>query len=82
MLDRIVLFEYNRNMKHGTIISIHYNERIGGRAEVYRIKGKPFENTYSIAYFNSMDARLRTEHFTNTTLNSIEAIAENWALGA
>ena len=69
-------------MKHGILISIHYNERIGGRAEVYRIKGEPFENTYSIAYFNSMDARLRTEHFTNSTLDSIENIAENWALGA
>ena len=69
-------------MKHGTIISIHYNERIGGRAEVYRIKGKPFENTYSIAYFNSMDARLRTEHFTHLSLTNVESIAENWALGA
>ena len=73
---------YNTNMVHRTLISTYYNERIGGRAEVYRIKGKPFGNTYSIAYFNSMDARLRTEHFTNTTLDSIEAIAENWALGA
>ena len=69
-------------MKHGTLISIHYNERIGGRAEVYRIKGKPFENTYSLAYFNSMDARLRTEHFTNSTLEYVEGIAEDWALGA
>ena len=69
-------------MKHGTLISIHYNERIGGRAEVYRIKGKPFENTYSLAYFNSMDARLRTEHFTSMTLEYVEGIAEDWALGA
>jgi len=29
-----------------------------------------------------MDARLRTEHFTNKPLDSIENIAENWALGA
>ena len=69
-------------MQHRDLISTYYCERIGGRAEVYRIKGKPFENTYSIAYFNSMDARLRTEHFTNSTLDSIENIAENWALGA
>ena len=75
-------------MQHGDLISTYYCERevpfstrLGGRAEVYRIKGKPFENTYSIAYFNSMDARLRTEHFTNTTLESIESKAENWALG-
>ena len=69
-------------MKHGTLISTYYNERIGGRAEVYRIKGKPFGNTYSIAYFNSMDARLRTEHFTSMALTNVESIAENWALGA
>ena len=73
---------YNTNMVHRTLISTYYNERIGGRAEVYRIKGKPFGNTYSIAYFNSMDARLRTEHFTNKPLESVENIAENWALGA
>ena len=69
-------------MQHRTLISTYYNESIGGRAEVYRIKGKPFENTYSIAYFNSMDARLRTKHFTNTTLEYVESEAENWALGA
>ena len=69
-------------MAHRTLISTHYNERIGGRAEVYRIKGKPFENTYSIAYFNSNDARLRTKHFTSMTLEYVEAEAENWALGA
>ena len=69
-------------MKHGELISIHYKEDIyGSRAEIYRITGKPFENTYSIAYFNSKDARLRTEHFTNSTLDSIESKAENWALG-
>ena len=68
-------------MEHRTLISTHFKDD-GSRAEIYRIKGKPFENTYSIAYFNSKDARLRTEHFTNTTLDSIEAIAENWALGA
>ena len=73
---------YNRDMEHRTLISTYYCERIGGRAEVYRIKGKPFENTYSIAYFNSMDARLRTKHFTNTTLEYVESEAENWALGA
>ena len=68
---------------HREIISTYYKDDIyGSRAEVYRIKGKPFENTYSIAYFNSMDARLRTEHFTNSTLDLIENIAENWALGA
>ena len=69
-------------MKHRTLISTYYkNDIYGSRAEVYRIKGKPFGNTYSIAYFNSKDARLRTEHFTNTTLESIESKAENWALG-
>ena len=69
-------------MAHRELISTYYNERIGGRAEVYRIKGKPFENTYSIAYFNSKDARLRTKHFTNSTLEYVEGEAENWALGA
>ena len=70
-------------MQHRELISTYYKEDIyGSRAEVYRIKGKPFENTYSIAYFNSKDARLRTEHFTSMTLDSIEAKAENWALGA
>ena len=69
-------------MKHRELISTYYkNDIYGSRAEVYRINGKPFENTYSIAYFNSMDARLRTEHFTSMTLDSIEAKAENWALG-
>ena len=69
-------------MQHRTLISTYYNESIGGRAEVYRIKGKHFENTYSIAYFNSMDARLRTEHFNSKSLEFVENIAENWALGA
>ena len=69
------------SMQHRILISTHYNERIGGRAEVYRIKGKPFENTYSIAYFNSMDARLRIQHFNNSTLEFVEGEAENWALG-
>ena len=70
-------------MKHGTLISTYYKDDIyGSRAEVYRIEGKPFESTFSIAYFNSNDARLRTRHFTNSTLNSVENIAENWALGA
>ena len=49
--------------------------------KAYRIKGKPFENTYSISYFNSMDARLRTKHFSNVNLEYVEGIAENWALG-
>ena len=69
-------------MAHRELISTYFkNDIYGSRAEVYRIKGKPFENTYSIAYFNAMNARLRTEHFTNTTLESIESKAENWALG-
>ena len=69
-------------MKHGTLISTYYKDDIyGSRAEVYRIKGKPFENTYSIAYFNSNDARLRTKHFTSMTLEYVENIAENWTLG-
>jgi hypothetical protein len=68
-------------MQHGDLISTYYCESIGGRAEVYRIKGKPFENTYSISYFNSMDARLRTKHFSNVNLEYVEGIAENWALG-
>ena len=69
-------------MKHRTLISTYYkNDIYGSRAEVYRIKGKPFENTYSIAYFNSKDARLRTEHFTSMTLEYVEGEAENWALG-
>ena len=67
-------------MEHGNLISTYFKDD-GSRAEVYRIKGKPFVNTYSIAYFNSKDARLRTEHFTNSTLDSIESKAENWALG-
>ena len=68
---------------HKEIISTYYKDDIyGSRAEVYRIKGKPFENTYSISYFNSQDARLRTEHFTSMTLEHVENIAENWALGA
>ena len=70
-------------MKHRTLISTYYkNDIYGSRAEVYRIKGKPFENTYSIAYFNSKDARLRTKHFTNSTLAYVEGEAENWAQGA
>ena len=70
-------------MKHGTLISTYYKDDIyGSRAEVYRIEGKPFESTFSIAYFNSMDARLRTEHFTHLSLTNVESIAENWALGA
>ena len=70
-------------MKHRTLISTYFkNDIYGSRAEVYRIKGKPFENTYSIAYFNSKDARLRTKHFTNSTLAYVEGEAENWAQGA
>ena len=70
-------------MQHRELISTYYKEDIyGSRAEVYRIKGKPFENTYSIAYFNSKDARLRTKHFTNSTLAYVEGEAENWAQGA
>ena len=69
-------------MQHRELISTYYKEDIyGSRAEVYRIKGKPFENTYSISYFNSMDARLRTKHFSNVNLEYVEGIAENWALG-
>ena len=67
-------------MAHRELISTYYNERIGGRAEVYRIKGKPFENTYSIAYFNSNNAMLRSKHFANSTLEYVENIAENWTL--
>ena len=68
---------------HREIISTYYKDDIyGSRAEVYRIKGKPFENTYSISYFNSQDARLRTEHFTSMSIEYVENIAENWALGA
>ena len=70
-------------MKHRELISTYYkNDIYGSRAEVYRINGKPFENTYSIAYFNSKDARLRTKHFTNSTLAYVEGEAENWAQGA
>ena len=70
-------------MEHGNLISTYFkNDIYGSRAEVYRIKGKPFENTYSIAYFNSKDIRLRSQHFTNSTLEYVEGEAENWALGA
>ena len=72
-------------MAHRELISTYYKDDIyGSRVEVYRITestiGLP--SFFSIAYFNSKDARLRTEHFTNSTLDSIEAKAENWALGA
>ena len=66
----------NNNSWSGQVT--HYKEDIyGSRAEVYRMG----VNTYSIAYFNSNDAMLRTKHFTNSTLDSIEDKAENWALG-
>ena len=68
-------------MEHRELISTYYkNDIYGSRAEVYRIKGKPFENTYSIAYFNSNNAMLRSKHFANSTLEYVENIAEDWAL--
>ena len=73
-------------MAHRELISTYYkkDDIYGSRAEVYRITestvGLP--SFFSIAYFNSNDAMLRTEHFTNSTLDSIESKAENWALGA
>ena len=70
-------------MAHRELISTYYkkDDIYGSRAEVYRIKGKPFENTYSIAYFNSNNAMLRSKHFANSTLEYVENIAENWTLG-
>ena len=71
-------------MAHRELISTYFKDDIyGSRAEVYRITestvGLP--SSFSIAYFNSNDAMLRTKHFTNSTLDSIEDKAENWALG-
>ena len=69
-------------MAHRELISTYYNERIGGRAEVYHITestiGLP--SFFSIAYFNSNDAMLKTKHFANQTLTYVEGIAEDWAL--
>ena len=72
-------------MAHRELISTYYKDDIyGSRAEVYRITKStiglpPF---FSIAYFNSNDAMLRTKHFANSTLEYVEGIAENWTLGA
>ena len=71
-------------MAHRELISTYFKEDIyGGRAEVYRITEStiglpPF---FSIAYFNSNNAMLRTKHFANSTLTYVEGIAEDWALG-
>ena len=65
-------------MEHGTLISTYYkNDIYGSKAKVYR-NG---HTAYSIAYFNSKDAMLKTKHFTNSTLDYVEAEAENWTLG-
>ena len=71
-------------MAHRELISTYFkNDIYGSRAEVYRITestiGLP--TFFSIAYFNSNDAMLRTKHFANSTLTNVENIAENWALG-
>ena len=72
-------------MAHRELISTYYKDDIyGSRAEVYRITKStiglpPF---FSIAYFNSNDAMLRTKHFTNSSIEYVEAEAENWTLGA
>ena len=72
-------------MEHRELISTYFkNDIYGSRAEVYRITestiGLP--TFFSIAYFNSNDAMLRTKHFANSTLEYVEGIAENWTLGA
>ena len=72
-------------MAHRELISTYFkNDIYGSRAEVYRITestvGLP--SSFSIAYFNSNDAMLRTKHFANSTLEYVEGEAENWALGA
>ena len=70
-------------MAHRELISTYFKDDIyGSRAEVYRITestvGLP--SFFSIAYFNSNDAMLKTKHFTNSTLDYVEAEAENWTL--
>ena len=71
-------------MAHRELISTYFKDDIyGSRVEVYRITkstvGLP--SFFSIAYFNSNDAMLKTKHFANQTLTYVEGIAENWALG-
>ena len=69
------------NTEHGTLISTYFKDDIyGSKAKVYRIREGQTSH-YSIAYFNSKDAMLKTKHFTNSTLDYVEAEAENWALG-
>jgi len=73
-------------MAHRELISTYYkkDDIYGSRAEVYRITestvGLP--SFFSIAYFNSNDAMLRTKHFANSTLEYVKGEVENWALGA
>ena len=70
-------------MAHRELISTYFKDD-GSRAKVYRITestvGLP--SFFSIAYFNSNDAMLKTKHFTNSTLDYVESEAENWTLGA
>ena len=70
-------------MAHRELISPYFKDD-GSRAKVYRITkstiGLP--SFFSIAYFNSNDAMLKTKHFTNSTLDYVESEAENWTLGA
>ena len=70
-------------MAHRELISTYFKDD-GSIAKVYRITestvGLP--SSFSIAYFNSNDAMLKTKHFTNSTLDYVEAEAENWTLGA
>ena len=71
-------------MEHRELISTYYkNDIYGSRAEVYRTtEGTEGQTSFfSIAYFNSNDAMLKTKHFTNSTLDYVEAEAENWTLG-
>ena len=69
-------------MAHRELISTYFKDD-GSIAKVYRITestvGLP--SFFSIAYFNSNNAMLKTKHFTNSTLTNVENIAENWALG-
>ena len=69
-------------MEHGELISTYFkNDIYGSKAKVYRIQENGQTSHYSIAYFNSNDAMLKTKHFTNSTLDYVEAEAENWTLG-
>jgi len=72
-------------MAHRELISTYYkkDDIYGSRAEVYRITDSTvgLPSFFSIAYFNSNDAMLKTKHFTNSTLAYVEAEAENWTLG-